>query len=98
MVQWGVVLGEIICQILFSLAPVDDELVLIYSVLYPVEYHFDCLRPLMRNGPVGNALCCLIFGTYRRWCLGVAHLNENCSHDCAVFFSDKEGCELGFCG
>ena len=72
-------LRKVVGEIFFTFAPVDLELLLGNSILYPVETHVDSLGSALLDGIVGNACCCGVIDDDRgRW-LRVAHFFEGCA-------------------
>jgi hypothetical protein len=54
-VGWRVMFGEIVSQIISSLAPVDSKLVLCNSVPDPVETHVNGFGATLLDSSIGNA-------------------------------------------
>jgi hypothetical protein len=70
---WGVVFGEVIGEIVFTGAPVNDELVLLDSIADPVESHVNCFGSALFDCFVDNASGTSIVGLDWCGCLWMAH-------------------------
>ena len=57
-------LGEVVSQVEFSFLPLDVELALFDSVLYPVEAHVHCFGPLEFHASIGKAIGGGVIGCY----------------------------------
>jgi hypothetical protein len=73
---WGIVLGEVIGEIIFTGMPMNNELALLDSIAYPIEAHVDCFGPALFDCFVGNASGTCIFGLDWCGCLRMTHFLE----------------------
>jgi hypothetical protein len=73
---WGMVLGELIGEIVFTGTPMNNELALLDSIADPVESHVDCFGPALFDCFVGNASGTGIVGLVWCGCLWMAHFLE----------------------
>ena len=92
----GVVLGEIVCQIMLSSHPIYQKFSLPDSVSGTVKSHVDCSWTLLANVVVDKPVSC---GTACHWWggwLGVAHLCEHHAHWCASLTVKKNRYQLCF--
>ena len=98
MVSGGVVLCEIIGQVVSSAAPVDEELSLLDSVFDPVETHVNgfgaALLHIVVSNPSGTGVVCLDWSGV----LWVAHAFESGSKHRAIFGIIEKGSQFGFGG
>ena len=71
--QW-MMFCEIVSKVGFASAPVDVELVLVDSVLDPVESHVHGFGSALLDGVVGYAVCDGVIGAHGGWWLGMPHV------------------------
>ena len=53
----GMVFGEVICEVAFTFAPINLELILSHSVSYPIEAHVNGFGPLLFYRVIDDSLC-----------------------------------------
>ena len=87
----AVMFGEVIGSIIFSLAPVNDELVLFDSVTDPIETLVDGFGSTLFYSVVGDSSGSAVICLDDSWGLGVSHFDESCSK-CSCFFAVVEQC------
>ena len=89
---------EKICQVVGTIAPDDDEMTLLHSILDPMEPHVHCFGLLRLDSLVGEANSGRIVTVDGGGVLGVAEGGK----DSTVYFTQtsvhKEGGVLGFSG
>ena len=91
------VFGEVITMIILTLEPVDLDLVLVHSILYPIEPHVHCLGPFDLGALVGEPISCRVVGGDAGWVgLLPSHLSENVAHVGRFLAIVEEGPHLGF--
>ena len=74
----GVVLGEVVCQVEFSLLPVYSELALFDAVLYPIEPHIHGFGSSDFGASIGKAICGGVIGGNSSWlCLWISYFGED---------------------
>ena len=94
----GVVLGEVICQVVDTETPVHKKLTLVNTVANPIEAHIDGFRTTLADGGVSNTSGGGVVGLeWSRW-LWVAEFKKGCAKDNAVLAIDKEGTNFQFSG
>ena len=54
---WRIVFSVVIPEILDSRSPVDEELVLFYSVLDPIKSHINCFGAFLFDCAIGKIYC-----------------------------------------
>ena len=70
-------LGEVICQVVGTFVPEDDELDLFNAVLYPIKSHVGGFGTALLDRFIGDASGCLVVGDdHCQWLL-VGHFFEN---------------------
>ena len=70
------VLGELICNILRSCTPINNEVFLVELILYPIESHIHCLGFSLLYSSIGDSGGVGIVGLYGRGRLRVSHFSE----------------------
>ena len=75
----GMMFSMIVGKVSFSWAPVDNEVALASSVLYPIETHVHCFGAFLADGGVDNARSSIVVGTDGCRRLRMAHFNKGCS-------------------
>ena len=70
-------LGELICQVVGTFVPEDDELYLFNAVLYPIKSHVGGFGTALLDIFIGDASGCRVVGDdHCQWLL-VGHFFEN---------------------
>ena len=87
----AVMFGEVIGSIIFSSAPVNNKLVLFYSVTDPIETHVDGFGSTLFYSVVGDSSGGAVIGLDDSWGLGVSHFDES-GAKCHCFFAVVEQC------
>ena len=89
-------LGEVICKILRSWTPINNEVFLADSILYPIELHIHCLVFSLINSSIGDSGGVVIVGLDGRGRLRVSHLSEFDAEHGAVLGIVEEAAGFGF--
>ena len=79
------VLGKVVCLVVFSWFPVDVKLSLAHSVSGPVESHIHSLGSLLLDAVCEDANGCGVVSLNWGWRLGVTHILECLPHVCNLF-------------
>ena len=95
MLDAGQGLGEIIRDVAASRYMLNAELLLLDTILQPVEAHVDALRQARGDGPVGQAHCDFVVAQEQGRGLGVAEVEEDEALVVGDASSSKEGGVLG---
>ena len=95
MLDAGQGLGEIIRDVAASSYMLNAELLLLDTILQPVEAHVDALRQARGYGPVGQGHCDLVVAQDQGRGLGVTEVEEDEALVVGDASSSKEGGVLG---
>ena len=88
-------LSEKVRDIVVARDMLDAELLLLDTILQPVEAHVDALRQARGDGPVGQGHCDLVVAQEQGRGLGVAEVEEDEALVVGDASSSKEGGVLG---
>ena len=94
----AVVFGEVIGSIIFSSAPMNDKLFLVYSVTDPIEMHVDGFGSTLFNSVIGNSSGSTVVGLDDSRGLWVAHFEESGAKCCCLFAVVEQRAEFSFGG
>jgi hypothetical protein len=88
-------LCEIISHIGVTWRPTNVELVLLHSVLDPVDSHIHFLRAFLLHCVIDNTICCGVFSFEFCGVVVVTHFSQCCACDGAFLRIHKKGTKLG---
>ena len=92
-------IGHVITQVMCSRFPVNDELLLIYYVTYPIKPHVQIFGTIMFYVSVCYVLGSGVFKVHCGGRLGVIHVFKSGSYWNGFLTVEEEGTHLGFfCG
>jgi hypothetical protein len=98
MMGWGMVLGEVVGEIVFTGRPMNYELVLLDSVADPLKAHVDGFWATLFNRFIDDASCACIFGLDGCGSLRLPHFFESDAERDTVTSILEDDAELCFYG
>ena len=69
--------GEVISQIVRTMAPMNDEIALGDEIMHPVKTHIHGFGATLLDGIIGNASSTSVVSLNESWRLGVTHLEKS---------------------
>ena len=96
MMSFREVLGEVICKILRSWTPINNEVFLADSILYPIELHIHCLGFSLFYSSIGDSGGVGIVVLNGHGQSGVYHFSECDADNGAVLGVVEEASVFGF--
>ena len=97
-VQWGMMFGTVVSQVLVSWCPVVAEVFLGLAASEPPEAHVNGLEHFVYHGFVGDACGSGVVALNGVGGLRTAHLDESVPEGYHGIGADEEAGELGFSG
>ena len=94
----GMVLGEVVCQVLGTRAPVIQEVTLVDAVTDPIEPHVHGPRAALADGGIYDVKSGGVVGLNWSGRLGVAHVMKDLTEDEGFFEVDEKTTNLSFGG
>ena len=98
MMSRGMVLRDIVSNIICTWSPVDHELVLIDPVSNPVKSYINCLAPILFHCAIEESNGCFVINFHSSRWLWVAHLWKGHSKKKRFFSILKSSSHLSFHG
>ena len=98
MMVHGMVLGEVVGQVVHAWLPFDGEQIQVHLIPDPVVPHVDGLGLFLFHGAVGDADRTRVVTDDERGLLLVAKVGENVTDTGGFAANEKEGCILGLSG
>ena len=95
--RWWVMFREIICIIIASPPPINQEVTLLDAIADPVKAHVNGFGPPLLDGGIGDACGTCVVSLDGRCHLWVAHFFQGRAEHGCIFCVVKECTKFGFC-
>ncbi len=94
----GMVLGEVVSQVLSSRAPVNDEVILSDAVTHPIEAHVYGFGAALFDGVINDTCRAGIVRLDGRWGLRMTEISKSGAQPRCVFGIVEQGAHFSFGG